>query len=79
MIEENEVVLGMGIPAAVPWYGLPAWAGLAVTLAAAWRARTARASRRPIAGGLLRDPAAAHLLAAVISAGFLAWWHLYFL
>ncbi|MFC6579542.1 alpha/beta hydrolase [Planomonospora parontospora] len=77
VIKENEVVLGMGVPAAVPWYGLLAWAGLAVTLAAAWRARTARASRRTGAGGLLRDPAAAHLLAAVIAAGFLAWWHLH--
>nr|WP_260408647.1 alpha/beta hydrolase [Planomonospora venezuelensis] len=76
---ENEVVLGVGIPAAVPWYGLLAWTGLAVTLAAAWRARAARAFRRPPAGGFLRDPTAARLLAAAVSAGFLAWWHLYFL
>ncbi|MER6177706.1 alpha/beta fold hydrolase [Streptosporangium sp. NPDC001681] len=77
VIAENETVLGVGVPSALPWYGLLAWLGLAATAVAA--ARRPRAGDEGPAVGDFRKPPGAHLVAGVVYLGFLTWWYVYLL
>ncbi|MGV9779606.1 alpha/beta hydrolase [Streptosporangium sp. NPDC003464] len=75
VIAENETVLALGVPSVLRWYGLLAWLSLAATVVAVFRPPHADGPvvKRPLGGR------GAHLLAALVCAGFLAWWHVYFL